>query len=122
MGDVKTCKRCRQEKVISHFGKRAENATSSVCKECINFRALELKYGISYNEIQKLRTEQRGRCFICGCLGFTFSKGLAVDHCHKTGKIRGLLCPKCNIGLGHFEDNKHRLLSALSYLEKHNAS
>jgi hypothetical protein len=43
-------------------------------------------------------------------------KELAIDHCHKTGKIRGLLCKNCNQGLGQFKDNIDLLLSAAKYL------
>ncbi len=46
-----------------------------------------------------------------------FSKGLCVDHDHKTGEIRGLLCDSCNNGLGRFKDNPEILASALSYLQ-----
>src|SRR5438445_350801 len=49
----------------------------------------------------QLLAEQNGVCAICGCLP-TYRR-LALDHCHETGKIRGLLCTRCNIALGHIE-------------------
>ena len=45
---------------------------------------------------------------------------LVVDHCHKTGKIRGLICDSCNVGLGRFKDNIDNLKNAIKYLEKNN--
>lgn len=62
--------------------------------------------------------DQMERCKICLMHKSQFQKGLAVDHCHKTGKIRGLLCHKCNTGIGSFQENIARLKSAINYLEK----
>lgn len=65
-----------------------------------------------------------GVCAICGKPethgnGKSSIKLLAVDHCHTTGKIRGLLCHKCNLGIGHLDDSIDRLEAAINYLEKH---
>jgi len=59
-------------------------------------------------------TEQDGYCIIC------FEKCddvLVIDHCHITGKVRGLLCQQCNAGLGNFKDDPKRLEKAISYLK-----
>ena len=69
----------------------------------------------------KLQAEQGGKCAICGAgvQGMTASKTrLSVDHCHASGKIRGLLCGGCNVGLGHFKDSVALLSSAIDYLKR----
>jgi hypothetical protein len=69
------------------------------------------KYGISNQEYIILSKEQKYLCKIC-----KEKKKLFVDHCHKTGKVRGLLCHTCNAGIGLLRDNKTILLSAIDYL------
>lgn len=79
------------------------------------------KYGMTVDDYNKLQIKQQGKCAICGCsdYGKTGAKSFAVDHNHGTGKVRGLLCFRCNAALGNFEDNPELLRSALAYLEKH---
>lgn len=60
---------------------------------------------------------QQAKCAICDTKPDKYP-GLVVDHCHTTGKVRGLLCTKCNLGLGHFKDNKEALAKAALYLVK----
>lgn len=72
------------------------------------------KYGLSEQEFQKLYSNQSGICAICG--GVDKGKELAIDHDHKTGKVRGLLCSRCNQGLGLFRDNSDLLTKAVLYL------
>jgi hypothetical protein len=64
--------------------------------------------------------EAQGRqCALCGkeWQGFNKSKSLVIDHCHETGKVRGLLCGDCNTALGRFGDDPVRLRAAITYLE-----
>ena len=78
------------------------------------------KYGLTVDDYNKMYKEQNGKCAICktDCLSERFGK-FDVDHDHETGKIRGLLCNKCNTGLGLFKDNVEHLKSAIEYLGTH---
>jgi hypothetical protein len=87
-----------------------------------DFRSYDLKrnYGLSAIEKQEMLERQDRKCAICR-LDETLSirgkrVGLAVDHCHDSGKVRGLLCYNCNTGLGAFKDNPGILQAALHYL------
>ena len=77
---------------------------------------LQKKYGISQAQWKAMYDKQRGACAICGCR--QRYQSLATDHCHKTGKVRGLLCVNCNRGLGKFFDSPIRLHRAAEYIEK----
>lgn len=71
------------------------------------------RYGITREEWDALFEAQGGRCAICG-----MEKKLHVDHCHETGKVRGLLCIGCNTSLGKLHNNPELLRKAARYLEK----
>lgn len=71
-------------------------------------------YGITPKEYESLLTAQGGVCAICG--GIDPKRSLGVDHNHDTGKIRGLLCMSCNIGIGNLDDNVELLTKAIVYL------
>lgn len=78
---------------------------------------LQTQYGLSLDEYASMLQRQDGKCAIC--FGPPISpRPLAVDHDHATGKVRGLLCDRCNHGLGHFCDSPIRLSSAIAYLQK----
>jgi hypothetical protein len=66
---------------------------------------------------ERLAAKQQERCAICSKAAPENGKQLGLDHCHKTGKIRGLLCDTCNLGLGYFRDNPGLLRAAAQYLE-----
>ena len=80
--------------------------------------ALKRYYGITLDEHNKLLISQNSNCAICSKNQSTLRRGLVVDHDHKTGKVRGLLCDACNHGIGNFQDNQANLTSAIGYLKK----
>jgi hypothetical protein len=107
---------------------RLKAAISRACSELglpegrVSEKVNELRYrcamfGITLEEYERLYEAQNCVCAICGNPN---SKGrlLSVDHDHVTGKVRGLLCQKCNTGLGMFNDNLALLASALEYLSE----
>ena len=135
---MKICTKCKKEKSISEFYKDKRNLDGykGNCKVCDNKISLKWKqnnrkrnreiarkskikklYSITINEYNKMFEEQNGRCAICNNL--QPHKRLSVDHSHKTGKIRGLLCFKCNVAIGSLNvDNVgiDNLLSAVDYI------
>lgn len=81
------------------------------------------KYGMSLAEYDNKRIEQEHRCYICGTHEIETHRGhLCVDHDHKTGQVRKLLCSKCNQGLGLFNDSPELVKKAAKYLEEHGKS
>ncbi|MGV8972244.1 MAG: endonuclease VII domain-containing protein [Rhodoglobus sp.] len=90
------------------YGRNAENQRDK--------RLMSL-FGIGLAEYNERLAAQDGQCAICGerC---SSGRRLAVDHCHKTGAVRGLLCIRCNNGIGNFMDDPQRLLAAVAYLRK----
>jgi hypothetical protein len=86
---------------------------------------LKNKFGITLEDYDKLLAKQNSKCAICGLVNGVKpdSRGrvtqlLHIDHCHKTNKVRGLLCRQCNVGLGSFRDSPQLLLQASEYLTK----
>jgi hypothetical protein len=75
--------------------------------------SLNSKYGLTENEYNLILKKQKGKCIICGKKQ---KKTLSVDHCHKTGWIRGLLCFRCNFGLGWFSDKIETFKKIVDYL------
>lgn len=78
---------------------------------------LKYTYGISLDDYQQKFLEQKGLCAICKTP--PTNRPLFVDHCHKTNKIRGLLCTTCNFALGALDDNITYFIEAIKYLEKY---
>lgn len=76
------------------------------------------KYGLTLKCYEKMEKKQKGLCLICKGEEPSKKKKLVVDHCHSTGKVRGLLCSKCNQGLGYFMDDIQSLKIAIKYLKK----
>jgi len=118
---TKYCNGCQEIKPLFEFlvCSTGRKLASTYCILCQRSRHLQQKYGITLKEYKKLFKKQSGQCAICGTIDpkstgkyNTFS----IDHDHKTGKIRGLLCSNCNCGLGFFDDNPRTLIAAANYL------
>ena len=132
---MRTCTSCKRELEFSAFS-LADRKTGRLrgdCRECTyakkNVREsrdperaaarrrvvrLRYKYGIEPEEYDRLADDQDGRCAICK----KHTEPLHVDHDHSTGLVRGLLCHKCNAGIGLLEDNIETLESAIVYLKE----
>lgn len=136
---VKTCNKCLQEKPVSEFY-RSRSYPSGYCKPChgmlsVEYRRrspaarhrardtkLKSKFGITAREYEDMYQAQAGRCSICGDPSSWGGRRLSVDHCHKTGRVRALLCAKCNTGLGKFGDSLPLLQKAMEYLRSNGST
>jgi hypothetical protein len=94
-----------------------KNGLQSYCKSCTADASRKAQYGIDANAYYALLDAQGGVCAICGKVNANNWK-LSVDHDHQSGKIRGLLCHLCNIGLGGFGDDIESLSMAIAYLSR----
>lgn len=75
-------------------------------------------FGITYEDWVNLMESSEWKCEICGRTIETSGRTLAVDHCHKTGRIRGVLCQRCNCAIGLMNDDPAILQNAIQYLHK----
>jgi hypothetical protein len=124
---MKTCFKCKENKSLEDFGmsNKSKDKLKSWCKECcatyskLNYtntywHGLSLaKYKLSSEEYERMLDEQKSLCAICKQPD---TVKLCVDHCHRTNKIRKLLCRSCNYGLGCFKDNPELCINAAKYL------
>ena len=85
-------------------------------REYVNARDAAKTYGITME--QALDLKRRKNCDICGALPEREGWSHAIDHCHASGEVRGVLCMQCNQGLGKFRDNPELLQAAIMYLDK----
>ena len=87
----------------------------SNCKTCHAWHNRRRRYNLTVEELKDL--EQRTNCDICG---FAYERALdqCIDHDHATGTVRGVICRKCNLGLGQFDDDPARLREAANYIEE----
>lgn len=132
---MKTCTKCGIEKPLEEgFYKDTSRKSGygSICKECRKSyeldrakrpdynreKNLKKQYGITIAEYDALLAEQGGRCKICKTDTPSGRGRFHVDHNHKTGKIRGILCHHCNSGIGKLQDSPEILRAAIRYLEE----
>jgi len=135
---MKECTKCKE--ILSNtFFNKDKNTKSGLhpqCKSCTNARkaanlkkkfsqntdfyrdrALKNKYGVSLKQRDQMLVNQDYKCKICLVDEIESSRSvLCLDHCHTTGKVRGLLCNGCNSALGHLKDNPTAIKAALAYI------
>lgn len=87
-------------------------------KQCLRRGHLRRTFGITEIDFDRMLAQQRGVCAICLTDNPRGMGRFHIDHCHKTNKIRGLLCTECNSLLGKAKDNTTILQAAIVYLEK----
>lgn len=138
---MKKCCRCKLVKNFSEFSfcKRPPDGLCRFCRECDAKRNKEYalkyaekrrnqrllkKYGINSTEYDTMLQRQNGKCAICKKTNTIKaingkSELLVVDHCHVTKRVRGLLCSKCNSGIGFLKDNVFAVQRAAEYLLNH---
>lgn len=94
---------------------------SAAGKEVVENNRLKCTFGITLKDYHTILKDQNNGCAICGTKTPGGQGKFHVDHCHDTGKVRGLLCNRCNPALGLFNDNISLLLKAIQYLiDAHN--
>jgi hypothetical protein len=99
---------------------RTPSGLRASCKDCTKrstrTSTLRLKYGLTEAAYAELVLDQDGVCAVCGEVP---PRALVVDHCHRTGKVRALLCDACNKALGLMKDDSARLRMAARYVDYH---
>lgn len=113
-GEVR-CTDCKEWKTAEHYypDRSRSNGLASKCRSCASDRVTAWRYGTTASELREMSAEQDGRCVICAR-----ERKLVVDHDHESGDVRGLLCSRCNVGLGLFCDSVELLEKAIVYLEE----
>jgi hypothetical protein len=138
MTDIKRkkCHKCGRTRLVKFFGKcnSKVDGLQTACKDCKNkyyrenyngeYRSKKhrkKRYGVDHEQYLQMIESQKNSCAICGSKNPGRNmNNWNIDHCHETGKVRGLLCHNCNAGLGHFKDSIDNLKNAIKYLKKHN--
>jgi hypothetical protein len=132
---IKACSCCYQffGKEFFHPERRNVDGLNSACRQCRNKKALQWqqnnpkskrsthlksKFGITAEQFDEMLQLQNHCCAICMSPTPKGRGTFHVDHCHETGKIRGILCHDCNTGIGKLGDSLESVKKAVSYLER----
>ncbi len=110
---MKSCRDCGEMHEVKAKHGNGKYYYKSYCNTCCNLRQKAGVYGITLDTILELKSIDK--CQIC-YINLPETKDRFIDHCHETGNVRGVLCTKCNSGLGQFKDNTEILLNAIKYL------
>ena len=135
---MKTCIKCHATKWPGAFAFRKDRGKlSNTCKACENTRSrvwqksnpervkkimrkhdLKRAFGLTPEGFDEMLDRQNGGCEICKHK-FSDLRRPRIDHCHKSGKVRALLCNGCNFALGHAQENPVTLRAMAAYVERH---
>ena len=137
------CNDCEKLKECIEFNKNRTNKSGyqDICRNCQSARSKDYvkrnpgkhrsgyylrKYKLTSRQVIELLNNQNNECKICNKILPSELNGLVkkqhqydVDHCHKTNKVRGILCHNCNVGLGRFKDDSELLVKAAEYIKCH---
>ena len=116
-GYMRRCKSCVRTYKNAHKKPLTETQLErhrAYMRQRMFLHNLKKLYGMTLEQYQDLLAAQANRCAICNRL---FKKTPLIDHCHKTGKVRGLLCRACNTGIGSFRDDPTLTEAATRYLQ-----
>lgn len=118
-GTKKACRECSAKYSNDYKEKTGPEVRKSQYRRSAYLKRLR-KYGITEDQHISMRIEQDDLCAIClePQKPSKVAQELVIDHCHETGRVRGLLCSTCNISLGGFRDSPDLLLSAVAYLSR----
>lgn len=129
LSETKVCYQCRTDKLLDSFHKHplAKDGRFKICKECgldnqrenrkssLDAARLKYEYGLTPSQVCEQISIQGNKCPICD-KDFVDRWTTVIDHCHITGRFRGVLCRRCNAGLGLLGDTLERVLKAAEYL------
>jgi len=148
VGQSKQCNRCKETKPATCFeyNPQQRDGMRATCRQClapanakrsrvykaqqrandpVKFRLVQRgkqyvrRYGLNEGDFERMNDTQNGKCAICANSPDPKKRFLDIDHDHKSGKVRELLCTNCNTGLGRFRDDPDILIKAVNYLLKH---
>jgi len=122
---MRECTKCHQMKEESEYYNPSPSHRKIYreCKKCMTERTSrsfrKLRYGMTFEEYEQMLEKQMNCCAICKATVEENGRLLSVDHDHSNGKVRQILCDRCNRMLGQVQDNPAILAAAADYLIKH---
>ena len=108
-GRLSECKECMKSRVMNRYNKDPD---------LVNDKRAAKLYGITLEQVQEMREQSGGVCGICNREGKHHHKRLVIDHDHKTGKVRGLICSSCNSMIGWCGEDTQTLQNLIEYLNR----
>lgn len=127
-GHTRMCKLCQTDRFKAWSAKNLNHLAAKqrerYRKDPLRYAAYDRKrrFGLQAGDYQRMLAAQGGRCAICHTDDPSPWKHFAIDHCHDTNAIRGLLCGTCNSGIGQLKHSEELLLSAIEYLRRYTSA